>query len=211
MQRPSNPPGDHCGAPDSGRTRLAGARAGRVFCAEGDRHVSLPERRPPSRPLRTHAAADLFARMSANASEEREYQRRRALRALRAYFARQRWPRLMMSAVLLLTGGAGFLVSHLLLQAGVERMALRYPLAVLVSWGVFLVLVRGWVEFERRYFRPDDDIVALLKGHDPVEARKRLRDREWSVLDWFDFASCLDCGDEGCFVPMLLLAFGIVL
>jgi hypothetical protein len=153
-----------------------------------------------------------MSEVSQDEQEEREYQRRRALRALRVYFARKRWPRLMMSAVVLLTGGAGFLASYFLLHAGVERMALRYPLAVLIAWLVFLLLVRVWMELERRCFQPGEDIAALLKGHDPAEARQRLKDDDWSVLDWFDFTSGFDCGDgEGCAVWLVLVMLGALL
>ena len=52
-----------------------------------------------------------------------------------------------MSAMLLLVLLSGTLASRLLLHAGVASMALRYPLAVLLSYGVFFGLVRLWLAY----------------------------------------------------------------
>lgn len=56
-----------------------------------------------------------------------------------------------------ITGLAGFLASVAMLRLGVGTMWLRYPLAVLVSWGCFLLLVRGWAETQRSAFHEDDE------------------------------------------------------
>jgi hypothetical protein len=58
---------------------------------------------------------------------------------------REGWPRLQMLLLVMLTGGAGFLAAWGLLQAGVLRMAVRYPLAVVAAYGVFLVLLWLWL------------------------------------------------------------------
>ncbi|MDQ7744829.1 hypothetical protein [Hydrogenophaga pseudoflava] len=55
------------------------------------------------------------------------------------------WPRAQMTLLVALTGGTGLLASFLMLQAGVERMALRYPLALAVAYGVFLLLLWLWL------------------------------------------------------------------
>ncbi|WP_428420579.1 hypothetical protein [Methylibium sp.] len=55
------------------------------------------------------------------------------------------WPRLQMSLIVALTGAAGLLCSFLLLHAGVDRMALRYPLALAGAYGVFLCLLWLWL------------------------------------------------------------------
>lgn len=67
---------------------------------------------------------------------------------LRAYFSRERMPRLMMCGVLFLTAAAAFLGSRALFWAGLNNATLRYPLAVLAAWFVFIVLVRIWVWLE---------------------------------------------------------------
>ena len=105
-----------------------------------------------------------------------------------------------------------------MLHLGLDRMWLRYPLAALAGWAVFLVLVRAWAEVERRCFEPGENIDDWLKGHDPAETRQRLKDCDWSVLDWLEVPT--DFGDgEGCAVGialfilalLLLVAFGAVL
>jgi hypothetical protein len=58
-------------------------------------------------------------------------------------------PRLQMSLILALTGASGFLSSFALLQLGVDAMAVRYPIAVLVAYAVFLLLLRVWLNFQR--------------------------------------------------------------
>jgi hypothetical protein len=50
-----------------------------------------------------------------------------------------------MSLILAATGAAGFVASFVLLHLGVWRMWLRYPLAVLFAYAVFIVLLRVWL------------------------------------------------------------------
>jgi hypothetical protein len=138
---------------------------------------------------------------------DQEQARRVAMRALRVYFAEKRWSRVAMGLILLLTGVAGAAASWGMLQAGLEKMWARYPLAVLIAWGVFLLLVWAWMQVERRYFRADEEMAALLKGRDPEEAMRRLKDNDSSVLDWFENVPDLaDVGDEGCAVFFIALA-----
>ncbi len=63
-------------------------------------------------------------------------------------------PRLMMSMMLAATVGAGFLASVSMHRVGVHHPMLRYPLAVLVAWGMFLALVGIWVWWQRRQYDP---------------------------------------------------------
>lgn len=58
-------------------------------------------------------------------------------------------PRLQMSLILLLTGFTGFLSSFLLLQCGLTRMWVRYPLGILSAYIVFLLLLRLWLALHR--------------------------------------------------------------
>ncbi|MBK0012953.1 hypothetical protein [Stenotrophomonas sp. S41] len=57
------------------------------------------------------------------------------------------WPRLQMALIVLLTGGAGFLASHVLRLAGLDSMLLRYPLSVLLAYVVFLLLMWLWIRW----------------------------------------------------------------
>ncbi len=54
------------------------------------------------------------------------------------------WPRLQMAGIVTVTGAAGLLASFLLLEGGVESMLLRYPLAVIIAYAVFLLLMWIW-------------------------------------------------------------------
>lgn len=60
---------------------------------------------------------------------------------------RNGWPRLQMAVIVLVTGAVGLLSSFLMLAAGVESMWLRYPLAVLIAYGVFLLLMWVWMRW----------------------------------------------------------------
>ena len=55
------------------------------------------------------------------------------------------FPRIQMSLIVGLTGAAGLLFSFTMLQLGVTSMALRYPLALLMAYGVFLLLLWLWL------------------------------------------------------------------
>jgi hypothetical protein len=63
---------------------------------------------------------------------------------------RRGWPRVEMSLILAATGAAGLLASFLLLRLGLSAMWLRYGLAVLVAYGVFLLLLCAWLLLHRR-------------------------------------------------------------
>ncbi len=55
------------------------------------------------------------------------------------------WPRSQMTLLVSLTGASGLLASFLLLQAGMSNMALRYPMSLLVAYGVFFLLLWLWL------------------------------------------------------------------
>ena len=54
-------------------------------------------------------------------------------------------PRIQISIILLLTAAVGFLTSIILLAVGMTDMALRYPLAVVMAYLTFLILLRIWL------------------------------------------------------------------
>lgn len=83
----------------------------------------------------------------------------RRVERVRRLLMRRGMPRVLMSLILAATGAAGFLVSFALLHAGVTRMWLRYPFAVLAAYGVFLLLLRVWLHIQRHSWTdllPDD-------------------------------------------------------
>ena len=89
-------------------------------------------------------------------TKQKRDDRKRAVERVRRQLLRGGWPRLFMSFLLVLTGGAGFLVSTALLHLGIEMMAVRYPLAVLSAYTVFLLLLRLWLALQRRTWEQVD-------------------------------------------------------
>jgi hypothetical protein len=71
--------------------------------------------------------------------------REQAVQSVRTRLERRVSPRLHMLGLVTVTGGAGFIASFLLLHAGVRSMAIRYPLATGIAYGVFLGLVWIWL------------------------------------------------------------------
>ncbi len=63
-----------------------------------------------------------------------------------------------MSLILAATGAAGFVASFVMLHLGVWRMWVRYPLAVLFAYGVFIVLLRVWLFLHGRQSRGHFDL-----------------------------------------------------
>ncbi|HEY0502584.1 MAG TPA: hypothetical protein VGD42_03725 [Lysobacter sp.] len=65
----------------------------------------------------------------------------------RLQLERHEWPRVQMSLIVLATGAIGLLASFLLLRAGLDSMALRFPLAILIAYGAFLLLMWAWMRW----------------------------------------------------------------
>ena len=98
----------------------------------------------------------------------------RRVERVRRLLMRRGMPRVLMSLILAATGAAGFLVSFALLHAGVTRMWLRYPVAVLVAYGVFLLLLRVWLHIQRHSWTdllPDDLSLTNVDAITDVAAR----------------------------------------
>jgi hypothetical protein len=76
--------------------------------------------------------------------------RKRVVERVRRRLLSGGWPRLFVSFLLVLTGAAGFLTSYALLHIGLTKMAVRYPLAVLTAYCVFLLLLRLWLALRRK-------------------------------------------------------------
>ena len=69
----------------------------------------------------------------------------RRVERVRRLLLRRGLPRVQMSLILAATGAAGFVASFAMLHLGVWRMWIRYPLAVLFAYAVFIVLLRVWL------------------------------------------------------------------
>lgn len=74
--------------------------------------------------------------------------RKGGIELLRKRLLHTGFPRVMMSFLVMLTGGAGFLSSYLLLTGGLETMWIRYALAVAIAYGFFLLLLYLWIHRE---------------------------------------------------------------
>lgn len=71
--------------------------------------------------------------------------------------------RFHMSLILLATMGAGMLASRFLLGWGVQVPFVRYPLNVVLSYGVFLLLVRLWISYVNEEESHADTALDLLE------------------------------------------------
>jgi len=76
-------------------------------------------------------------------------ERKRVIERVRRSLVRNGSPRLLVSFLLALTGASGFLISAVLLRLGLTSMTVRYPLAVLLAYCVFLLLLRLWLALRR--------------------------------------------------------------
>jgi FtsH-binding integral membrane protein len=82
-------------------------------------------------------------------------------------------PRFQMMLMLAVTGGVGFLTSYMLLQAGMDSMAARYPIAVGVAYLVFFLLLRIWISLQHD---PLEHVGDILDAADAVEGVASLAD-----------------------------------
>ena len=93
----------------------------------------------------------------------------RRVERVRRLLLRRAFPRVQMSLILAATGAAGFLASFAMLHLGVSRMWLRYALAVLFAYLIFILLLRLWLFLQGRESRgdlPDLDLTGLDTGVD---------------------------------------------
>lgn len=95
----------------------------------------------------------------------------------RRHLQQRGWPRLQMALIVALTGAAGFLASHLLRLAGVDAMLMRYPMAVLLAYGVFLLLMWLWIRW--RWDNVLDGLSSEVGGGTPP-ARGSAVESPWS-------------------------------
>ncbi len=149
---------------------------------------------------------------------------RRIRGGLEAYFRRKSSPRFILGLIIFLTALVGWLLSYLMLHHGMEAMWKRYPLAVLGGYGVFLMLLRLWAEYERTQMDASDPairqaaesgdeerVAGELPAADPSVSDYRVSDEKGSWYDWLDVPD-FGAGDEGCLILVLLGALvGVVL
>ena len=83
--------------------------------------------------------------------------RERRVEIIKRRLLRRSRPRFHVTLILLSTGLAGFLTSFTFLHLGLLGMGLRYPLAILFAYGVFLLLLWLWLWLQRRGRKVDID------------------------------------------------------
>lgn len=79
----------------------------------------------------------------------RRLRREAEVARIREHLLRFGSPRLRMLLLVLLTGTGGLLASYLMLRAGLASMPLRYLLAMLAAYAVFLLLLRWFIHHSR--------------------------------------------------------------
>jgi hypothetical protein len=75
-----------------------------------------------------------------------------------------------MTFIVALTGGFGLLASFVLLRAGLESMALRYPLALGLAYGFFLFLLWLWLRTRADDYADVPDLAVDLPGRGTADA-----------------------------------------
>ena len=140
--------------------------------------------------------------------------RLRARAALEAYFRDRSYPRFILVLLVTIAGFVGFLISHTLLHHGVEEMWLRYPLAVIGGYLVFLAQLRLWVEIERARYDPNQVEIPTDFSNDtpstPPPTNRFTKDSE-SWLDWLDLPGSVCELDDGCLVGcVFVFLFGLL-
>jgi hypothetical protein len=89
-------------------------------------------------------------------------ERNQLVERARRYLEAAGRPRLVMLAVLSVTLAVGFLSSVAMVHLGVDRMPVRYPLAVAVAYGTFLVMLWVWLQRQTIYSSLSEDPEGLL-------------------------------------------------
>jgi hypothetical protein len=80
------------------------------------------------------------------------------IRDLERRHVASRFPRSQLTLIVTGAGVAGFLTSVGLLRAGVDAMAIRYPLAAMSGYLAFLALLQCWIHLHRWEWVPDLDV-----------------------------------------------------
>ena len=75
---------------------------------------------------------------------------------------RDSFPRLQMGLIVAVTAGVGLITSFLLLQSGMYSMAMRYPLALVVAYLVFLLLLWVWLRAKDEDFSHISDLPDVM-------------------------------------------------
>lgn len=137
-------------------------------------------------------------------------ERTRLVERAHRYLEKAGRPRLVMLAVLAVTFAAGFLASVAMVHLGMDRMHVRYPLAVAVAYATFLGLLWGWLQRQTAVQTPSEDPEWLLvPGVAAIGASALGNDfagkDERRPKDSSDFSGLANFGDVGEALGALLI------
>ena len=88
--------------------------------------------------------------------------RERRIERIKQRLLRKSMPRVIVTLILSMTAMSAFLTSFALLRLAVLRMWVRYPVAIVVAYLVFLLLLAIWLWLRRRVPEPDVDALELI-------------------------------------------------
>lgn len=145
--------------------------------------------------------------------------REQLIQSVKSRLLRHGFPRFQMFILVALTGAAGFLSAYALLRLGLASMALRYPIAVAVAYGVFLLLLRVWLAIQEQGWGTLADAADGLDLADLVPHGSGGGDASYFAEDsipessdgegsWFDFIS-LDLDEGGILVLAAILILAV--
>ncbi len=146
-------------------------------------------------------------------------ERSRLIEQAQRYLESAGRPRLVMLCVLTVTLASGFLASVAMVHLGLNRMPIRYPLAVGVAYVTFLGMLRSWLRQQAIQTDVSDDPEGLLVpgaaafGAAAFAKATEEEERRPNKSDPFsgggDFSGFGDIG-EGCgFLVILVLIAGL--
>jgi hypothetical protein len=148
----------------------------------------------------SHAAGEYLLRMTT-------LDRPKLVAQISSSLSQKGYPRLQMTFIVAATGLTGFLASVLLLHLGMVKMWQRYPLAVMFSYSMFLLLLKLWIVYQERSLTqdlldaPDFDPTSFLPDGGPTSSVAR----SGGSHGWTDLLPDLD-GDELAALIIFLLA-----
>jgi hypothetical protein len=95
--------------------------------------------------------------------------RGRAIEQVRKRLSRESFPRTQMTLIVASTGGFGLLMSFVMLQVGMESMAIRYPTALSIAYLFFLFLIWLWLRTNAGEYLDAPDLTDLLANRSPSD------------------------------------------
>jgi hypothetical protein len=141
--------------------------------------------------------------------------RKEAVNLIAKYLRQKSQPRLLLFVILVFTGISGAASSFLMLHAGIAAMYVRYPIAALIAYLVFLLLLRLWQGLQAH--QPGLTVHLEAMGTEPGANNTSHEDKQLdskpSLLDALDAIDLLNIFDDvpGLLTCLVIAAVAIVL